>query len=124
MLSRREWGDIAERSAAAKHGESNAEYYVWRRRAPSIVAGLAIGAAGYGVYWLWHVTSTALGQVHPPRPGGVPFLFWLLGPALVIGTVVAFRPGRIDRLSTLFVKTVLAVAGWGFFAVALIGYLT
>lgn len=123
MLTREEWGRAAEKAAAEAHGRENKGFYAARHYAPYWIGVFLLAALGFGGWWLVDRLGRALhGGVHLSPPGHLSVLFFVATGILVLATIYAFRPGRIDRLGVLAVKGLIVGAGWVFLAVYLIGY--
>ena len=123
MLTREQWGHAAEKAAAEAHGRDNKGFYVARHYAPYWIGAILLGALGFGVWWvITRVNRLMSGGVHLTAQGHLPVLFFAATGALIIATVYAFRPGRIDRLGVLTVKILVVGAAWIFWAVYLIGF--
>jgi hypothetical protein len=109
-LTKEEWNRQAERAAAASFGEKHAGYYTFKRYAAGPLgilglAGLLIG----GATWAWnhvHLPSAGTGPAH------LPVLFWVFLIGLAIGTVVAFRPGRIVPAAAVLMRAVVFSLLW------------
>lgn len=91
MLSKNEWRTVAERAAAAKHGERNADWLHFKRfGAARLGVVVALGAVGLGARWLWlHL----LGPLFSGEAitGHVPAGFWLVVAICLLLSILALR---------------------------------
>ena len=88
---------------------------------------LALGALGYGAYWVWGQLAGIVSGTGAPLPGGLPSLSLVaVGALLLIATIVVFRPGRpVDSAATLITKVALFAFAWlGMLAFTVGAYLT
>jgi hypothetical protein len=116
VITSQDWHETAEREAAKVYGRKHATFYSVRRYSPLWAALIGLGLLGYGVWWTWQHATAALGSAHLSAPAGpgVPTWTWVAMAVLLVLTLVAFRPGRIDRLSVLIVKFLVFGATWLF----------
>ncbi len=110
MITKEEWNRRAELAAAAAHGEKYAGYYRFKRYAAGPL-GIATGTGilGLGAYWTWnhvHLPSATAG------PGHLPTAFWVFLVLLVVGTFIAFRPGRFVPAAATLVRAVVFSLLW------------
>jgi hypothetical protein len=121
VITSQDWHETAEREAARVFGRKHAGFYSARRYAPIWAGLIGLGILGFGIWWVWQHASAALHSAHLSTHAGpgVPTWTWFAAVVLVALTAVAFRPGRIDRLSVLLVKFLAFGAAWLF----LIGFM-
>jgi len=109
-LTKQEWDHAAEKSAAEAYGRDHKGWYVFKRYgAKPTAAALVLAGIGWLGYKLWSAASHALsGDVAMPSATSV-----LLFVALLLATLVAYRPGRaLLSLPMMIVKAVVFVGAW------------
>jgi hypothetical protein len=118
-LSNDEWSTEAWKAAAETHGRKNAGWYSAMHYAPHFTVAAAIGALGFGAWWLFTHARAALssaGSGAAPvahATEGVPTWIWFAGAVLAVGTVVAYRPGRIPApAGAVFAKAAVVIGLW------------
>lgn len=121
-ISTEEWDRAAALAAASDHGRRHRSWYVAQRYAPHAMGLILLGALGFGGWWLWDHVGRLVSGVHVSGRGGLPVWFFAAVIALAVVSLIAFRPGRIDRLGVLAGKFVLIGAAWIFVGVYLIGF--
>lgn len=91
-LSKEQWRNVAEASAAAKYGERYASWLAFRRfGATPLLIAAAIGTVGLGAWWVWsHLIDPLLSGVAVGGPG-IPLLYWIAVALAGIGTAAALR---------------------------------
>lgn len=113
MLSRREWMEIAERSAAVKFGDRHYRKFMVRRfvAGPAGIA-TALGACGWGAWWIWS-------HIHAPSaPGGISgTALAVVAFLLLIGTLIVLRPRAVPTPAHLLIVRV-AVLGFAWLGLA------
>jgi hypothetical protein len=114
VLTRDEWNHEKWKEAAKTRGRRRAAWYGFLMDAPVYAGLLGLGILGFGIWWLWNHVTAALGTPDVDAGPGVPAWAWTAMAVLLIVTAAAFRPGRIDRLSVLFVKALVLGAAWLF----------
>lgn len=113
MISKEEWNRTAEHAAAASYGE---EYRGWIMTKRVLAGPLGVvllfaalvGALAWGAYWLWNRAAEAFTGTADLPGGG----FWLAGGALLVVTLIAYRPGAYPSIATLITKSALIVTCW------------
>lgn len=118
-LSNDEWGTLAEKSAAEAFGRRHENWYTAKHYAPHFGIAVAVGALGFGAWWLFTHASAALsgaGSSAAPATratAGVPTWIWFAAAVLGAGTVIAYRPGRIPAPGgAVFAKAAIVVGLW------------
>jgi hypothetical protein len=109
-LTKEQWDHAAEKAAAEAYGRDHKGWYVFKRygAAPTAVAAVLAGLGFLG-YKLWSAASHALaGDVPMPSP-----LSLALFAALLIATLIAYRPGRFPlSLPAMLVKAIVFIGAW------------
>jgi hypothetical protein len=112
-IDRDEWDREANIQAARDWGRATYKVRVARRFGPQIGAVVAVAALGFAAWRIWSGLTAKFGGASLPGTAdtGVPVWAWLSAVLLLV-TVVAFRPGRIDRLSVLILKFLIIASLW------------
>lgn len=111
MLTRDQWNQTAEYAAASKWGEEHKSWFVFRRFGlPVLAVVVPVGLVGFLIWKAWQALSGALsghGTV------GLPTLFWIVGGALLVATIIAFRPRTaFVTFGAMMVKVGVLLALW------------
>jgi hypothetical protein len=109
-ISNDEWSRAAQKAAAEAHGRRNEGFYTLMHYAPHVGVAILIGLLGSGGYWLFaHAQRALSGGFHPGVPSGV----WFAAIVLAVGTVVAYRPGRLPTTpGPTFARAAIVTGSW------------
>lgn len=112
MLSKEEWTRTAEHSAAAAYGEKHKEWYAFKRwGAAPLGVLIAVGAVGYGAFWLWERATGLLSGSGPSVDA--PLGLFAAAAVLLLVTVIAFWPGRLpSTFPVLLAKLSILGVAW------------
>lgn len=118
-LSNDEWSTAAWKAAADTHGRKNAGWYTAMHYAPHTGIAIAVGALGFGAWWLFtHVKDAVVGAGSSTAPAahaaaGIPLWIWFAAVILAVVTVIAYRPGRIPAMGgAVFAKAAIVIGLW------------
>jgi hypothetical protein len=110
-ISNDDWSTAAWKAAAETHGRKNAGFYTALHYAPHVGVAILLGLLGGAGYWLYDHVRQAFsgGGFHPGVPSGV----WLAAIVLAVGTVVAYRPGRLPTtIGPTFARAAIVTGSW------------
>lgn len=117
-LSRQDWMDVAEKSAAEHYGRKHAGWFLFKRFGATPTAALiGAGALGWVAYQAWSILSAMFAGTN--SASGIPVGLWVAAGVLLVLTVVAYRPGRMP---TRFTPVLLKAVGFTLAWLALIAY--
>lgn len=109
-MTREQWHSAAEKAAAETYGRKYASMYAFRRfgAVPTAVL-IGVGVLGWLAYKAWQFLSGAFDGSGPAAPT---WSFIAAG-ALLIATLIAYRPGRMPSMPiTGVIKAVVFAGAW------------
>lgn len=111
MLTKDQWNQTAEYAAAAKWGEEHRSWFVFRRFGLPVLAVVApVALVGFLSWKAWQAMS---GAISGHGMAGLPAFFWIAGVALLVATLIAFRPrANFVTFGVLMVKVGVLLALW------------
>jgi hypothetical protein len=111
MITKDEWHRTAEFAAAAKWGEEHKSWFVFRRFGlPVLAVVVPVGLVGFLLWKAWQALS---GSFSGHGAATMPALFWIVGGALLVATIIAFRPRTaFVTFGALMVKVGVLLALW------------